>query len=121
MSRTPLSAVARFEIGCSDLRRSRAFYEGLFNWTVRSDNAIGYGFVEAGGEDSIPGGLWEDLERPPAVVIYIQVADVEQAVARAIELGARLVLPVTRIPGRIRFARIADPDNNIVGLIEGEW
>ena len=51
---------------------------------------------------------------------YIQVADVDAAAAKAVELGGKLLSGPFDVPGSGRMATIEDPDGARVGLITPE-
>ena len=54
-----------------------------------------------------------------AVRIYVQVPDLQAALAKAEGMGAKVVMPITEIPGAVTMALFADPDGNVVGLVKG--
>ena len=85
------------------------FYGDLFGWKVTTNNSLGYREVET-GEGGMPGGIWP---APPDahsfVQLFVGVSDVEQSVARATELGARVIVPPTTLPEGDVMAVLADP------------
>ena len=100
-----------FEIGSSDPAKSKAFYEGLFGWTVEPPSEpVGYSMVDEGR-----GGLWRttELGNQNWAIFYVRVDDA--AVARAEELGATVAVPVID-NGQIHFAHIVDPLGNRLGV-----
>jgi uncharacterized protein len=113
--------VAWFEVISADADRARKFYSELFGWTVSADPAIGgYALVDTGaGEGAIGGGIGA-LTGPadtPGVRIYMRVDDLDAYLDRAEKLGGRRLVPPTNLPGDFgRFAMVADPDGNPVGL-----
>ena len=53
----------------------------------------------------------------PGLAVYVEVDSVEQALAKARELGAAKVLQEPGdVPGVGRFAVFADPEGNRIGL-----
>ena len=50
--------------------------------------------------------------------VYITVEDLDATVAKAQELGAHLCMPVTEIPGKGRFAGVADPQGAAIAFWE---
>lgn len=108
--------VVHFEIGGTDAERSRAFYGRLFGWSVRVDDQ-GYGLVATGSEVGISGGIMQTPPQvPPWVTVYVGVDDVEEALARAEELGGRRLMGPAPVEGRGEMGMFADPDGNPVGL-----
>lgn len=107
--------VVHFEIGTGDVARSGAFYSDLFGWHVDVDPA-GYGVVHTGADAGIDGGLTRTPQGRPSVSFYVGVDDLEQALARAEELGGRRHTPRTPVGGVGAFAAFTDPDGNVIGL-----
>ena len=93
------------------------FYGDLFGWTISTNNALGYRQVET-GDGSIRGGIWP---APPDahsfVQLFVGVSDVEQSVARALELGARIIVPPTALPDGDVLAILADPCGVTFGVM----
>ena len=63
------------------------------------------------------------LARPkeaPHPTIYLGVPSVEAAIKSVQAAGGRVVTPFTPIPGMGAYVRIADTENNIIGLYESQ-
>lgn len=112
--------VAFFEVLSEDHERAQEFYARLFGWQVAADPAMGgYGLVDTGaGEGAISGAIGPAPSPGDAgVKIYVRVPDLQAALDRAEELGGKALVPPTDLPGDYgRFAVLADPDGNPVGL-----
>jgi uncharacterized protein len=112
--------VAFFEIVSEDHERAQQFYAAPFDWQVAVDPAMGgYGLVDTGAEEGSIGGGIGPSEAPgdTVVKIYVRVPDLQAALDRAEELGGKALVPPTDLPGDFgRFAVLADPDGNPVGL-----
>jgi predicted enzyme related to lactoylglutathione lyase len=110
--------VTHFEIAGRDGARLESFYGSLFGWTSERREAGGsaYGWITTGAKEGIGGGIRHEPDGRAELVIYVEVDDVDAAVARAAELGATVRIPPMDAP-EIRFALIADPEGNPVGLI----
>ena len=106
--------VTWFEIGTSDPARARAFYTGMFGWNVRGDEQV-YLMLQAG--DGIPGGI---LPAPAGVAPYaafcVEVPDVDEAVARAVGLGAGVLVAAEDNPQGVRSAYLRDPDGSVFSV-----
>ena len=112
--------VAFFEIVSPDHERAQTFYAELFGWTVNADPDMGgYGLVDTGaGAGTIGGGIGP-AETPgeAGTRMYVRVPGLGAALDRAEELGGKRLVPPTDLPGDYgRFAILADPDGNQVGL-----
>ena len=112
--------VVHFEIVGKDHEALQAYYRNLFEWEIRNvAPEMPYGIIEAGeGELGIGGGVGRELGTgTPHATFYVQVEDIEAALAKAVELGGEEVVPVTTIPGMVTFALFSDPEGNRVGLV----
>ena len=110
--------VAFFEVVSTQHEQAQRFYGDLFGWTVTAD-ADGYGLVDTGaGPDAVGGGIGpSQTPGDTGVKVYVQVPDLQAALDRAEELGGKALVPPTDLPaGYGRFAILADPDGNPVGL-----
>lgn len=102
-----------FEIGSADAAASKAFYEGLFGWQV-GEPAMPARYSMVNGDK---GGLWDTSAMGAAnwAIFYVQVEDVAQAIDRAQQLGATVVMPLID-NGQIEFAHLTDPLGNRFGI-----
>jgi uncharacterized protein len=108
--------VVHFEIEALDADRQRAFYAALFAWDI-GDGPImsfkaGLGAPEAG-----PGGHIRQGHRS-GVTLYVQVQDLAESLAKAVELGGTVVLERLDIPGGASLAAITDPEGNPLTLVQ---
>jgi uncharacterized protein len=112
------SPVVHVEVLGADAPRLQKFYGELFGWSVAL-NPVGYGYVpvEPKAPAKLTGGIGPSPQRQPLVIFYVKVADPAETLKRAEQLGGRIVLPPTDVPGGITFARFADPEGNVIGLV----
>jgi predicted enzyme related to lactoylglutathione lyase len=110
--------VVHVEILGFDAARLQKFYGDLFGWSVAL-NPVGYGYVpvEPKAPAKLTGGIGSSQQRQPLVTFYVKVADPGATLKRVEQLGGRIVMPATDVPGGITFARFADPEGNVVGLV----
>ena len=110
--------VVHFEVVGKDHEALQSYYRNLFEWELRTPAPeMPYAIVEADGEGpGIGGGVGGSPDGTPHATFYVQVEDIEAALARAVELGGETVVPVTTIPGMVTFALFSDPEGNRVGL-----
>ena len=104
--------VCFFEIGCTDSAATSSFYQGLFDWKL-DPGPMGAQIATGEGID----GQIVSLGHEPHqyTLFYVQVDDIEASVAKAQELGGKLVVGPVPIPIGT-FAWISDPGGNMVGL-----
>ena len=117
--------VVHFEVVGRDGPTLRAFYSSLFDWRIDADNPSSYGLIareENVSKDGrgIGGGIGvgsPDYEGH--VTFYVEVPDVEAALAKAESLGGtRLGGPVT-VLGGVEIGSFYDPEGHIIGLVKG--
>ena len=105
--------VVHFEIGCTDGTKTGQFFAELFGWDV-SGVETGFTINTGGGV----GGHISELapEWGTYVTVYVQVEDLNAYLAKATELGGKVLVKPVTLPGQGSFAWIAAPEGNIVGL-----
>ena len=54
----------------------------------------------------------------PLVTIYVQVASLDETLAKVEELGGKTVTPPTDVPGSPTIAHFQDPEGNVMGLVK---
>ncbi|SMH43120.1 hypothetical protein SAMN06295885_2164 [Rathayibacter oskolensis] len=104
----------------------RAFYAALFGWAAPPGDPVAaavsdpdaYAFTPPGpASGAVPVGIGGGEGFASRVVFYVGVEDVAARLARAVELGATVVVePSVRPDGAVTIAQFADPQGNIVGL-----
>jgi predicted enzyme related to lactoylglutathione lyase len=106
--------VVHFEIGCQDRDRTADFYERLFDWTIQEHGPAS--MITTGAGSGINGHITALGHEPHQyVTVYVQVDDVQGYLDKAQALGGRTVVPPVDIPEG-RFAWLADPEGNTIGL-----
>jgi uncharacterized protein len=116
--------VVHFEVMGQDGERLRGYYAGLFGWEIDADNPLGYGVVKREGNtnaegEGIGGGVGAS---PPGhdghLTFYVEVPDVEAALARAEELGGTRRMGPDRVPGTdVEIGQLLDPEGHLVGVM----
>jgi predicted enzyme related to lactoylglutathione lyase len=109
--------VVAFQIRGRDAAKLAEFYQQMFEWEIDSSNPLGVAFVRTG-----PGGPPEQagtiFPGNPAVLIFVQVADLGASLAQAVELGGKRVMEPFDVPGGPTVAQVSDPEGNLVGLVQ---
>ena len=123
------STIVHFEIPADDTERAAKFYRELFGWKIErweNSNGIEYWMVETvpTNEQGMPvrpgvnGGMMPRMYPAQQPVNYIAVEDVNQAVAKAEKLGAKVMMGKTPVPGMGWFAQLTDPEGNVLAVWE---
>jgi len=113
--------VVHFEITGKDGDKTKQFFADLFGWSIDSNNPMNYGLVDPGQDADgrgIGGGISGSMEGQPGyVTVYVEVDDVEAALAKAESLGAsRMFGPETIMPG-LTIGIFAEPEGKPVGVL----
>ena len=108
--------VIHFEIGCRDIAKTKAFYADLFGWQIQPPDPSA--LIETENPAGIDGQITARGGKPPNyVTIYVQVDDLGACLAEAEQLGGRTLVKPVALPDGRRFAWLADPDGNTIGII----
>jgi hypothetical protein len=111
--------VVFFEIRGKDSKALQSFYATLFGWKIDANNPLSIGVVEpgVGGPVEGVGGVITGSDEGH-VLIYVQVANLNESLREAERLGGRAVLEPTDIPNGPTIAQLADPEGNLIGLVQ---
>jgi uncharacterized protein len=119
--------VVHFEIHASKPQVLVDFYSEVFGWKFNHLPHLDYWIIDNGEGPGINGGLMQRQGPKPepgaAVASHVTVIDVpsvDEYWTRALGAGAKEALPKMSIPGIGYAAYILDPDNNLVGLYQGD-
>ena len=125
--------IVHFEIPADQPERAAKFYRELFGWEISkwegsADQRDGFEYwmvrtvpTDEQGMPSRPGvngGLMRRMYPGQAPVNYILVESVDDHVRRAEELGAKLMMGKTPVPGMGWFAQLTDPEGNVLAIWE---
>jgi uncharacterized protein len=115
-SKTMGQPVVHFEIGCRDIARTSSFYSDLFGWDIAQAGPAG--MINTNSGAGITGHITALGHEPHNyVTVYVQVDDLKEYLSKAEALGGKTLVPPVEIPTG-RFAWMADPDGNVVGLLQ---
>ena len=113
--------VVHFEIRAKNKEKLAAFYRELFEWNMEEQAAVPITLIGPGKgppEQGIAGHIIENAAAP-GVAIYVQVADLAASLRKAGELGGKATAQPFDVPGgHTTIAQIADPEGNLIGLIQ---
>jgi predicted enzyme related to lactoylglutathione lyase len=110
-------SVVHWEVQARDPAAQQRFFAELFEWKIDASNPMSYGVVAAAGNGSIGGGIGAMSDAPRAT-FYVQVPDINAALAKVESLGGQTVMPRQDM-GMVIMAQFRDPEGNVIGLVEG--
>jgi predicted enzyme related to lactoylglutathione lyase len=100
----------------SDLAAAKKVYAALLGVAPLADESYYVGFEAAGQHIGLlPGGGPQGMTAP---VVYWQVADIEAKLAEVTAAGATVKEPAREVGGGRLVATVADPDGNVLGLLQ---
>jgi predicted enzyme related to lactoylglutathione lyase len=110
--------VVYFESVAQAPERMRTYFAELFGWEIDDgDNELNYAMVgrNTNSEGVGIGPAWEGYAGP--ATFYVQVDDVEAALVRAEQLGARRLMGPRPVPGGDTvIGYMADPEGHVIGI-----
>ncbi len=116
--------VVHFEIIGKDADTLHAYYSELFGWKISADNPMKYGTVLREDNVSAAGiGIGGGIGGGPEgydghVTVYVEVPDVEAALAKAEALGGtRMMGPEKPMEG-VEIGLFTDPEGHTVGVVK---
>ncbi len=108
------------ELNTSDLPSAGKFYTELFGWGM--DNYAGGGMTSAMFKvgDRHVGGLVDNPSpgSPPFWLCYVKVDDIAATCARVLQLGGKIVLPITPVPNVGTIAVLQDLQGAYLGMFQ---
>jgi predicted enzyme related to lactoylglutathione lyase len=115
--------VVHFEIVGKDGEKLQRYYSDLFGWVIDADNPMKYGIVAREGNVNPDGvGIAGGIGPGPAgyeghVTFYVEVPDVEAALAKAESLGGTRTMGPETIMDSIELGHFTDPEGHLVGVV----
>jgi uncharacterized protein len=116
-----MDRVTFFEFATSDPAREREFFHDVFGWTIAQWGDMDYWLVTTGPSDKmgIDGAIMPPaMENAPTVVNTISVDDVDVAIARATEAGAKVMVEKREVPETGWLAYLVSPTGIPFGVIQ---
>ena len=117
--------VVHFEIIGKDGEKLRSYYSELFGWDIDASNPMQYGVVQREGNTradgaGIGGGITGMAPEGYAghVTFYVEVPDVEAALAKAESLGGSRMMGPEKVMDTIEIGLFNDPEGHLVGVVK---
>jgi hypothetical protein len=108
--------VVHAEIRSQDPDATREFFAELFGWKVAAEGAFpGYTFIDTGVEGGTYVAIGPRQATEDEVLFFVAVEDVAATLARAEELGGKIVQPEQKVPGT-SFGVFTDAQGHRVGV-----
>jgi predicted enzyme related to lactoylglutathione lyase len=117
--------VVHFEIVGKDAEGLHRFYGDLFGWEIESGNPLNYGLVAREGNTNAQGiGIGGGIGAGPEgyaghVTFYVEVPDVEAALAKAESLGGSRTMGPEQVMEGVEIGLFTDLEGHLVGVVKG--
>jgi uncharacterized protein len=115
--------VVHFEVIGKDAQALQHFYGELFGWQIEAANPMNYGVVAREGNVNADGvGIGGGIAAGPDgydghVTFYIEVPDVEAALASAERLGGTRIMGPDEVMEGLHIGLFTDPEGHLIGLV----
>jgi predicted enzyme related to lactoylglutathione lyase len=111
--------VVHFEVIGKDGPKLQKYYADLFGWQIDANNPMNYGLITDSG-NGVGGGIAAGPEGYEGhVTFYVQVPDVEAALAKAESLGGKRIFGPETIMENVTLGQFTDPEGHVIGLTQG--
>ncbi|NHT76946.1 hypothetical protein C8J35_11259 [Rhizobium sp. PP-F2F-G38] len=118
-----MNVIAHVEIPVTDLNRAMRFYNAVFGVNFGDvvtihDNRMAYFPFEEGGGGASAALAQGDVYVPTrdGAIIYLNVADVDDVLAKAVGYGSEILFPKTPVNEIGFVAEIADSEGNRIAV-----
>jgi uncharacterized protein len=115
--------VVHFEVIGKDADKLRSYYSNLFGWQFDADNPMNYGMVQREANVNpdgvgIGGGVGPGPEGYGGhVTFYVEVPDVEAALAKAESLGGSRMMGPDKVTEDLEIGLFNDPEGHVIGVM----
>ena len=117
--------VVHFEIIGKDPAKLHSYYSELFGWRIDADNPMNYGIVQREENTNADGvGIGGGVGGPGPdgypghVTFYVEVPDVEAALAKAESLGGSRMMGPDKVMEGVEIGLFNDPEGHVVGVVK---
>jgi predicted enzyme related to lactoylglutathione lyase len=115
--------VVHFEVIGKDADSLQSYYSELFGWAIDSNNPMNYGIVQRDANVNadgvgIGGGVGAGPEGYPGhATFYVEVPDVEAALAKAESLGGSRMMGPATVQEGVEVGLFTDPEGHVIGVV----
>ena len=116
--------VVHFEVIGTDGEKLQSYYSELFGWKIDATNPMKYGTVQREGNVNAEGvGIGGGVGVGPEgyaghVTFYVEVPDVEAALAKAESLGGTRMMGPDEVMEGLVVGLFSDPEGHVVGVVK---
>jgi len=118
-----MNNLTHFEIPVDDVDKAKEFYSNLFDWEFNYMEEMNYLMFTGESEDGkskTSGGIFKKTNESFTVTNYFTVKSLAESAKKVEELGGKIVVPKTPVPGMGWFVHFTDTDGNLLALWEND-
>ncbi len=119
-----------FEVPYDDQNRAQKFYTDVFGWQINKMPDMDYHMAVTTESDpktmmpkspgAINGGMLKKDPTGPYPVLVIGVSSVDEHIKKIEDAGGKVVMPKMNVGEMGIYARVSDPEGNIIGIWESK-
>jgi predicted enzyme related to lactoylglutathione lyase len=123
-----MPTIVHFEIPSDDIQRSKKFYNELFGWNIEKWAGLSEGMeywlistVDDKGNKALGGGMMKrQSPQQLGITNYFDVKSVQESSAKVEQLGGKVIMPKSPVPGMGYMAVCKDSESNGFGIFEAD-
>jgi predicted enzyme related to lactoylglutathione lyase len=108
-----MNRVVHFEVGAQDPARAAAFYQNAFGWEIKK-------WEGPKNEPGIDGGILRHQDGAARTVNTVGVDSIEDAAAKVVAAGGKVVVQKMAVPGVGWLAYCTDTEGGIFGIFKAD-
>jgi uncharacterized protein len=110
--------VCHFEIPADDIKSLEGFYADLFGWSFEeTPGEIEYHIIKT-PEGNLGGGIMKRMDPHQGPVNYICVESIDDALKKAADRGAEILVQKSPVAKMGWYAVLLDPQKNPLGMFQ---
>jgi predicted enzyme related to lactoylglutathione lyase len=122
-----MDKVVHFEIPYDNLKRAKKFYGEIFGWELDPVPETEYIMAKTTDVDermtpkergAINGGLMKREENAESTIVVVNVPNIGEYIDKIVAAGGQVVMAEMPYSNIGLYARVRDPEGNIIGLFQ---
>ncbi|MBV8073563.1 MAG: hypothetical protein JO270_26950 [Acidobacteriaceae bacterium] len=116
-------SITHFEIYGEEPAKLAGFYRNLFGWDIDQMPGVNYWRIQTGTSEgpALHGGLtYRAIADLNGWMLFVNVAALDETVARIQSLGGSIVRPKAAVPRTAWVTIVSDPAKNIFGVWQAD-
>jgi len=117
-----MPTIVHIDIAAEQVERAKNFYETLFRWKFNAPPGYSDYFLsettDESGAPAVGGGLGARGTPDHRITCYIGVDSIAKYLQRIEQMGGKVTMPYTEVPGFGALAQCVDTEGNPFGLWE---